>query len=204
MFTGIVQCLGEVAAVTVEGPGRRLDIACAQFAPRADIGDSVAINGCCLTVVGQSSEVLAFQAGAETLSRTNLGELTPGSQVNLETSLCLGDQLGGHFVSGHIDAVGTVLGRDDDDQWTTMWFGYPSRLAGELVHKGSIAVDGVSLTLVDVENDRFSIALIPHTLARTTLGVRKVDDHVNLETDILGKYVARQLALKDAGQRDRS
>jgi riboflavin synthase len=195
MFTGIVQHLATVSAITREGSGIRLEIACGGIASRAAIGDSIAVNGCCLTIVELSGDRLAFQAGAETLSRTNLGELALGGKVNLETSLRVGDPLGGHLVTGHIDAVGTVIRRDDDGEWTTMWFAYPARLAGELVPKGSIAVDGVSLTLVDVENERFSVALIPHTLGVTTLGLRKPGDHVNLETDILGKYVARQLAL---------
>jgi riboflavin synthase len=195
MFTGIVHSLADVFAVHREGAGRRLEIICPRIAGTAAIGDSIAVNGCCLTVVELSGDRLAFQAGAETLSRTNLGELAPGGKVNLETSLRAGDQLGGHIVMGHIDAVGTVMSRDDDGEWTTMWFGYPVRLAGEIVQKGSIAVDGVSLTLVDVENDRFSVALIPHTLRVTTLGNRRPGDRVNLETDILGKYVARQLAL---------
>jgi riboflavin synthase len=196
MFTGIVQNLATVFAVIHEGSGTRLEIACAEIARGAAIGDSIAVNGCCLTVVEIPGGRLAFQAGAETLSRTNLGELSPGGKVNLETSLRVGDQLGGHLVTGHIDAVGTVIRRENDGEWTTMWFEYPARLAGELVQKGSIAVDGVSLTLVDVDNDRFSVALIPHTLAVTTLGLRKPGDRVNLETDILGKYVARQLALR--------
>lgn len=195
MFTGIIEHLAEVMAVTPEGPGSRLEVACPPIAEKASVGDSIAVNGCCLTLVKRATRSLEFQAGAETLSRTNLGELARGSRVNLETSLRLGDQLGGHLVTGHIDAVGTVLNRQDDGEWTTMWFRYPTRLAGELVHKGSIAVDGVSLTLVDVEEDRFSVALIPHTLHVTTLGGRQPGDSVNLETDILGKYVARQLAV---------
>jgi riboflavin synthase len=195
MFTGIVQYLAEVAAVHAEPPGERLEIKCPRIASRASIGDSIAVNGCCLTVVQQTAATVAFEAGAETLSRTNLGRLSPGSKVNLEGSLRVGDPLGGHLVTGHIDAVATVLSRVDDGAWTTMWFEYPPYLAGELVRKGSIAVDGVSLTLVEVENDRFSVALIPHTLSATTLGAREPGDHVNIETDILGKYVARQLAV---------
>lgn len=203
MFTGIVQHLAEVTRVEQEGPGRRIEVASAEIARTATIGDSIAVNGCCLTVVHRMGDRLAFQAGAETLSRTNLGELSAGGLVNLEPSLHVGDQLGGHLVTGHIDAVGTVRERRDDGEWTTMWFNYPDRIAGELVHKGSIAVDGVSLTLVDVELERFSVALIPHTLKVTTLGRRAAGDRVNLETDILGKYVARQLALQQASQLDR-
>lgn len=196
MFTGIIQHLSEIIAVQEEGPGRRIEVERPEFASTTAIGDSVAVNGCCLTVVEKSNDRIAFQAGAETLSRTNLGRLIPGDKVNQELSLRVGDQLGGHVVTGHIDAVGTVIRRDDDGDWTTMWFGYPDRLAGELVQKGSIAVDGVSLTLVGVQNDRFSVALIPHTLRVTTLGMRRPGDKVNLETDILGKYVARQLSLR--------
>jgi riboflavin synthase len=196
MFTGIVQHLARITGVQQEGPGKRLEIECAEIAVASRLGDSVAVNGCCLTTVQQSDRKLVFQAGEETLSRTNLGELTVDSRVNLETSLRVGDPLGGHLVTGHIDGVGTVLQRQEDKDWSKMWISFPSRHAGELVQKGSIAVDGVSLTLVDVQQDQFSVALIPHTLKVTTLGSRRPGDHVNLETDILGKYVARQLALK--------
>jgi riboflavin synthase len=132
---------------------------------------------------------LSFQAGEETLSRTNLGNLSVGDVVNLEQSLRAGDAIGGHYVLGHIDAVGTVAERRDDAQWCTMWFLAPKPQLLQMASKGSVAIDGISLTLVDVEHDRFSVALIPHTLAVTTLGRRKVGDRVNLETDILAKYV---------------
>jgi riboflavin synthase len=122
-----------------------------------------------------------------------LGELAAGGVVNVERSLKLGDELGGHLVTGHIDAVGIVDFRKDDAEWCTMWFRVPATLTSQMASKGSIAVDGVSLTLVDVEADRFSVALIPHTLSLTTLGRRQIGDRVNLETDILAKYVERQL-----------
>lgn len=137
---------------------------------------------------------LSFDAGEETLSRTNLGELEQGSGVNLETSLKLGDDLGGHLVTGHIDAVGMVDERKDDAEWSKIWFRVPAVLTRQMASKGSVAVDGVSLTLVDVDQERFSVALIPHTLKVTTLGLRRVGDRVNIETDILAKYVERQLA----------
>jgi riboflavin synthase len=159
----------------------------------AKIGDSIAINGCCLTVVGVAAGGLAFDAGAETLSRTNLGQLKTGDRVNVERSLRLGDSLGGHLVTGHIDGLGTVDQRQDDAQWCTMWFRAAAPLMRQMASKGSIAVDGVSLTLVDVVAERFSVALIPHTLSATTLGSRRVGDAVNLETDVLAKYVERQL-----------
>lgn len=193
MFTGLVQSLGKVAAVVDQPPGRRLLIELSQPHGGVRIGDSVALNGCCLTVVEIAEGRWAFEAGPETLRRTNLGRLAPGSRVNLERSLCVGDSLGGHFVTGHIDGVGAVAAREDQGDWTTMWFACPVELGRQMTSKGSIAVDGVSLTLVDVEAQRFSVALIPHTLAHTTLGERRAGDEVNLETDLLAKYVQRLL-----------
>lgn len=199
MFTGLVESLSEVAAIVPEPPGVRLVIREPRIAPESAIGDSIALNGCCLTVVAIDGDTLAFQAGEETLSRTNLGELQLGGGVNVERSLKIGDAIGGHLVAGHIDAVGTVDRRMDDADWCTMWFRFPLALAGQIASKGSIAVDGVSLTLVDVEADQFSVALIPHTLTVTTLGRRQVGDRVNLETDVLAKYVEQQL--RTSGQR---
>jgi riboflavin synthase len=173
-------------------------------AQQAVLGDSIAINGCCLTVVAIERSVLTFEAGPETLAKTTLGELTIGSQVNLESSLRLGDSLGGHLVSGHIDGVGRVDQRQDDADWSTFWIRTPHVLTRQMASKGSIAVDGVSLTLVDVEDDRFSVALIPHTLAVTTMGKRQVGDRVNLETDLLAKYVERQLSWKPYGNEGNS
>jgi riboflavin synthase len=194
MFTGLVECLAEVARIDPEPPGVRLVIRAAQLVAEASLGESIAVNGCCLTVVAIEGEDLSFQAGAETLSRTNLGQLTAGGQVNLERSLRLCDRLGGHFVTGHIDAVGTLDQRDDERDWATLWFRVPAALATQMVSKGSVAVDGVSLTLVEVEAKRFSVALIPHTLAVTTLGALQPGSPVNIETDLLAKLVAKQLA----------
>jgi riboflavin synthase len=194
MFSGLVETIGEVVSAEVEGPGRRLVVRAPSLAGEATAGESVAVNGCCLTVVACGKERLEFQAGPETLSRTNLGELTAGSALNLERSLKLGDRLGGHLVTGHIDGVGTVDQRNDDREWSTFWFRAPRALMQQMASKGSIAVDGVSLTLVSVEDDRFSVQLIPYTLAVTTLGRRRPSDRVNLETDLLAKYVERQLS----------
>ncbi|MEQ8208324.1 MAG: riboflavin synthase [Lacipirellulaceae bacterium] len=194
MFTGLVEELGEVVEFRREGPGARLVIESPTLSPEAEIGASIAVNGCCLTVVERDGAKLAFEAGEETLSRTNLGELAAGSRVNLEGSLKVGDQLGGHYVTGHIDGLGSVKSRDDDGQWCTMWFNAPASLTKQMASKGSIAVDGISLTLVDVTDEAFSVALIPHTLSVTTLGKRRVGDSVNLETDVLAKYVERQLS----------
>jgi riboflavin synthase len=194
MFTGLVEAMGEIVAIETRAPGVRLVVRNAPIAAGAGIGDSIAVNGCCLTVVECSSEDFRFDAGEETLSRTNLGRLAAGSRVNLERSLQLGDRLGGHLVTGHIDAVGRLDQRHDDADWSKFWFRVPRQLTRQMASKGSVAVDGISLTLVDVEDERFSVALIPHTLQVTTLGKLQVGGEVNIETDLLAKYVERQLA----------
>ena len=199
MFTGLVQSLAEVAHLVSEPGGVRLGVREAGLACRAEIGASIAINGCCLTVVGIDGDMLSFQAGQETLSRTNLGELKLGDRVNLETSLRMGDEIGGHLVTGQIDGLAIVDQRIDDADWCTMWFRVPGQLTRQMASKGSVAVDGVSLTLVDVEDERFSVALIPHTLEVTTLGNRNVGDAVNIETDVLAKYVERQWEKSEVG-----
>ncbi len=193
MFTGLVQSLAPVVSLQPEGPGIRLTVEERSIAEAASIGDSVAINGCCLTVVDLAGSALAFQAGGETLSRTNLGDLVAGDRVNLEAALRAGDPLGGHYVTGHVDALGVVDQVLDDGDWSDYWFRVPAQLTKQMASKGSVAVDGVSLTLVTVEQERFSVSLIPHTLAATTLGTRQPGDKVNIETDVLAKYVQQQL-----------
>jgi riboflavin synthase len=193
MFTGLVQSLAEVVDVIAEPPGLRLVVREPAIAARAKSGDSIAINGCCLTLVETADQRLSFQAGDETLSRTNLGALAPGDMVNLEHSLRAGDPIGGHYVTGHVDAVGTVDAREDEGEWCRMWIRAPAAQLAQMAGKGSVAVDGVSLTLVDVERDRVSVALIPHTLTMTTLGRRKAGDRVNIETDVLAKYVEKSI-----------
>lgn len=193
MFTGLIEALGTIADLQPAGPGVRLLVRAGEIANDAALGDSIAINGCCLTVVAREGDTLTFEAGSETLSRTNLGKLVQGSAVNLERSLKVGDRLGGHFVTGHIDAVGTLDERRDEGPWSFLWFRVPRPLTRQMASKGSIAVDGVSLTLVEVEAERFSVALIPHTLSVTTLGRLRTGDEVNIETDLLAKYVARQM-----------
>jgi len=170
MFTGLVEQLASIQSVREAAPGCRLLVRMTDV-DDVTIGESIAVNGCCLTVVDfdKSASTLAFEAGPETLSRTNLGGLVDGSRVNIERSLRVGDRLGGHIVTGHIDSTGTLAERIDDRDWATLWFRVPPPITVQMVSKGSVAVDGVSLTLVDVEADRFSVALIPHTLAVTTL-----------------------------------
>ena len=197
MFSGIVEARGTVAEIRSEPPGCWLIVREPKIVASTAVADSISVNGCCLTVVAVEGDTMAFQAGPETLARTNLGELKPGSVVNLERALAVGDRLGGHFVSGHIDGVGTLLSRDDHGDWSTFRFGISPQLAMQMASKGSIAVDGVSLTIVDSLPDRFSVALIPFTLAVTTLGPLKVGGKVNLETDLLAKYVQRLVEAKD-------
>ena len=189
MFTGLIEALGTIRRVGADGAGRYLVVAAPTLAPEMAIGDSLAINGACLTVVETAGANLRFQAGPETLQRTNLGGLAIGDCVNLERALRAGDRLGGHFVQGHIDGVGRIAQRLRQGEWELVWFVCPAELTGQMAAKGSIAVDGISLTLVDVTADRFSVALIPHTLAQTTLGFKQPGASVNLETDLLAKYV---------------
>jgi riboflavin synthase len=193
MFTGLVEIKATIERLEQRGPGVRLFVRAGLVSEDAQLGDSIAVNGCCLTVVERDANLLAFDAGTETLSRTNLGKLKAGSFVNLERSLRVGDRLGGHYVTGHIDATGVLDQRINEGEWSKFWFSVPRALTRQMVSKGSIAVDGVSLTLVDVEAERFSVALIPHTLSVTTLGNLSAGDPVNLETDLLAKYVEKQL-----------
>jgi riboflavin synthase len=194
VFTGLVQGLGRIVEATAESSGRRLAIDWPEL-PAGDpleVGESVAVNGCCLTVVAAGGTRFGVQAGPETLARTNLGGLRAGDRVNLERSLAVGDRLGGHFVQGHVDTIAVLRERRPEGEWEFLGFQIDPCWTELLVPKGSIAVDGVSLTLVDVAPDGFSVMLIPHTLAVTTLGLIRPGDRVNIETDILAKHV-RQL-----------
>ena len=196
MFTGLVEEKGSVVSIVPINNGTAIELTVAASVVHADanIGDSIAINGCCLTVIKIDGSQLSFEAGSETLSRTNLGKLEAGSPVNLERALAVGQRMGGHYVSGHIDVLATVDQRNEDGQWAEFWFRVPPEWTKQMANKGSVAVDGISLTLVEVQAERFSVALIPHTLAATTLGDRNVGDTVNIETDLLAKYVQQQLA----------
>ncbi len=193
MFTGLVEALGRVVRVVEENAGRRFTLEWPGLAEPMTIGESIAVNGCCLTVVAIDGNQFEVQAGPETLERTNLGQQAAGSRVNLERSLRVGDRLGGHFVQGHIDTTATLRERRSEGEWEFLAFDLAPAWTPLLVSKGSIAVDGVSLTLVDVHPASFSVMLIPHTLAVTTLGRLGPGDRVNIETDILAKHVAKLL-----------
>ncbi|MGL4464649.1 MAG: riboflavin synthase [Planctomycetia bacterium] len=196
MFTGLVEAVGTVTATAADADGRLLTIAAPGVTDAAAqaVGDSIAVNGCCLTVVDRTADgAVRFQAGPETLRCTNLGALTVGSTVNLERAMLPTTRLGGHLVQGHVDGVGRVRSRETRGEWEFVWFDV-GPLAAHLLPKGSVAVDGVSLTVVETTTDAFSVMLIPHTQTATTLGSRRIGDVVNLETDVLGKYVLNYLS----------
>jgi riboflavin synthase len=195
MFTGIITDMGEVVMVEPRGELRRVRIACAYPADDIAIGASIACSGPCLTVVAVArvAEGAHFEvdAAAETLGRTNVGAWTKGSRVNLERALKIGDELGGHIVTGHVDGLARVVSRDDFDGMARFWLEAPRELSRFIAEKGSVTLDGVSLTVNDVQVDRFSVLIIPHTLKATTLGKRKADDALNLEVDLMARYAAR-------------
>jgi riboflavin synthase len=178
------------------GAGERLVFDLGSLVEGVMVGDSICLSGCCLTVVEIQDSRCSFELGSETLSRTRFGELSIGAQVNCERSLKAGDRLGGHFVTGHVDAVGEVIERKEEGDWRFLHFRGPLHLLRHMASKGSVAVDGVSLTIVAADDSHFSVALIPHTLAVTTLGILQKGSRVHLESDILAKYVARQLEAK--------
>jgi riboflavin synthase len=193
MFTGIVEGTGTVMALTPSGSGdgARLEVDAPWPPGELAVGDSVAVDGCCLTVVARTPGGFAADLVAETLRRTALGRLAKGARVNLERPLALGGRLGGHLVQGHVDGVGRVLDRRPVGEGEEVRVELPEELARYVVEKGSIAVDGVSLTVAAVGPDWFAVALVPHTLAATTLGERRPGDPVHLEVDVVAKYVER-------------
>ena len=192
MFTGIVERLGRVCKVEPSRGGARIEIACDLRG--LVIGESIAVNGACMTVVKKGRGRFAVDVSPESLRRTALGRLRPGATVNLERALTLSDRLGGHLVQGHVDAVGSVAAITPEANAWTYAFEAPAGVARYLVEKGSIAVDGVSLTVAAVRGRRFDVAVIPHTARHTTLGERKAGDPVNLEADVLAKYVEKLIA----------
>ena len=200
MFTGIIQAVGQIALREARGSDARLiiDAASLELADVA-IGDSIAVAGVCLTAVALDGTRFAVDVSAETLARTTLGALAPGGVVNLEKSLRLADRLGGHLVSGHVDGVGRIVSVNDDGASQRWTFNAPSALSRYIAVKGSICIDGISLTVNDVAGDTFGVTLIPHTLGVTTFGVRKVGDPVNIEVDLIARYVERLFGDREHG-----
>lgn len=194
MFTGIVEELGGVKALKREAGAARLTISASTVLQGTAIGDSICVNGVCLTVVAMSSSEFSADVAVETLKVTNLGELKIGTKVNLERALQLSARIGGHLVSGHVDAVGSIKGKREEGNGWRIFVEAPDTILRYVIKKGSIAVDGISLTVADLEKTGFSIAMIPHTAKLTTLGFKSTGDSVNLEVDIIGKYVERLLS----------
>ena len=193
MFTGIVEELGTVAAVEDQGDAIRLSIRATTVLEGTGLGDSIAVNGCCLTVTTIDADTWTADVMQETLDKTSLGELEPGSRVNLERAVTPATRLGGHIVQGHVDGTGRILSRTPSEHWEVVEISLPDGLDRYLVDKGSITVDGISLTVVTAADGKFSVSLIPETLARTTLGLKQPGDVVNLEVDVIAKYVEKMV-----------
>jgi riboflavin synthase len=202
MFTGIVEELGEVVYLTdAGGDSAVLAVRGPVVTSDARHGDSISVNGVCLTVIDNVDGVFTADVMGESLRRSSLGVLTPGSQVNLERAATVGSRLGGHLVQGHVDGVGRVVAREPADEWEVLRFSLPPELARYVVEKGSITVDGVSLTVMAVTADTFDVGLIPTTLKLTVLGGKSVGDPVNLEVDVIAKYVEKMLGERMLGER---
>ena len=203
MFTGIIEELGVVESLEDQGDAVRLAVRGPLVVGDAALGDSIAVNGVCLTVSAQAGETFTADVMRETLVRTGLGSLTAGERVNLERAVTPTTRLGGHIVQGHVDATSTVASRTPSEHWEVVEVALPEQLAPYLVEKGSVTIDGISLTVVAVDDERgvFSVSLIPETLARTTLGFRRPGDTVNLEVDVIAKYVERMLGSRNGPRR---
>ncbi len=199
MFTGLVEEIGTIQHVNRLDAGARLVIAASTIMPDMARGDSIAIDGCCLTAEEFTPDTFTVFASLETLRRTTLGQRIVGSKVNLERALTLSKRLGGHLVSGHVDAPGSFVSATKTGDAFEVWIGAPPEIISHCVEKGSVTVDGISLTVVDVRDDRFSLWIIPETWERTTLSLRKVGDAVNLESDLIAKYVFRFLENREGG-----
>ncbi|WP_445258869.1 riboflavin synthase [Nocardioides aurantiacus] len=193
MFTGIVEELGSVVALEDQGDAVRLTVRGPEVTSDAGLGDSISVNGCCLTVVSNEDGAFTADVMRETLDKTSLGALVPGARVNLERAVTPATRLGGHIVQGHVDGTGTVVSRTPSEHWEVVEVSLPADLERYLVPKGSITVDGISLTVVEVRPDSFTVSLIPETLARTTLGARQPGETVNLEVDVIAKYVEKMV-----------
>lgn len=197
MFTGLIENIGSITHVMKTGKGIRLNLK-PESNMELQIGDSISVNGVCLTAV-EGAKDFTFEISPETMRSTNLGELKINDKVNLERALRLSDRLGGHIVTGHIDGVGSIIGKKSEGEYAFYTFNAPSEILKYIVKKGSIAVDGISLTVTGIDSRSFSVAIIPHTLTATNIGSKGIGDKVNLEVDILGKYVEKFMAGQETG-----
>ena len=193
MFTCIIEHLASVENLSLKAGGGELFLNFSGFYNDLTLGESIAINGTCLTIREISGKVVSFDVSGETLKKTTLGKFRSSENVNIERALRVGDRLGGHFVTGHVDGIGTVKGKKQSTDQCTMSFSVEKRLADMMIEKGSVAIDGISLTIVDLADGAFSVALIPYTLTSTTLGFKKVGDPVNIEIDMMGKWIKKLL-----------
>ena len=201
MFTGLVEELGKIKSITKGTKSARLTIEGQVVLQDVKLGDSIAVNGTCLTVVEYTQRSFTADVMPETVRSTVLAELKPGDVVNLERTLRLGDRLGGHIVSGHVDGVGVIRSKERSDNAIVVTIEAPPEVMRYIIAKGSIAIDGTSLTIVDYGTDWFSVSLIPHTASLTTVGLKEIGSKVNLEADVLGKYVAKLLGLQNGDEK---
>ncbi len=199
MFTGLIEDVGKILKISRTGASARLEVATSLPADEIKLGDSIAVNGICLTVVDKSAARLVFDVSPETIGRSSFNRLGPGHYVNLERALRVGDRLGGHIVSGHVDCTAPVVSRRELSGNHIFEFRLPREFARYVIEKGSVAIDGISLTVNTVSEEGFSVNIIPHTALATTLQYKKPGDDVNIETDIIGKYVERLLLGKTPG-----
>jgi len=200
MFTGIVEDKGKILRTDVRGEGRRVILRVPPHLTDLQLGDSINVNGACLTVVEKTGESIAVDVSSETLEKTTFREMRQGEEVNLERAMRLSDRLGGHIVTGHVDAVGTLVERRSEREFVHLKIQVPKSVSKYLVPKGSIAVDGISLTVNACEGDELQITLIPYTLQKATLINKRVGDRVNLEADVLGKYVEKLMEQRESGK----
>ena len=191
MFTGIIEGFGTISGIKPSGQSRRMAINADYELDNTKIGDSIAVNGACLTVVSFSGKRFEVDLSPETVAKTTLGKAKIGDSVNLERALCISDRIDGHLVSGHIDGMGTIKSRKTEENAIIITFNIPESVSYYIIKKGSVAVDGISLTVNECDHESFQVSIIPHTAKLTTLGFKKISDSVNVETDMIGKYVER-------------
>ena len=203
MFTGIIEGFGTISGIKPSGQSRRMAINADYELDNTKIGDSIAVNGACLTVVSFSGKRFEVDLSPETVAKTTLGKAKIGDRLNLERALCISDRIDGHLVSGHIDGIGTIKSRKTEENAIIITFNIPESVSYYIIKKGSVAVDGISLTVNECDHESFQVSIIPHTAKLTTLGFKKISDSVNVETDMIGKYVERFVTQTKASRNEK-